>query len=189
MKKIPCLFAAAAALLFITSMPVLAEDPLRVDVEKLGQIKFAAPENPTERKYLGLAGSGEFKLTDVQGKYIIIEVFSMYCPICQREAPKVNEVHGLIAKSSAHSETVKLVGIGAGNTPFEVDVFRRKYSVPFPLFPDDNFLIQKVFSQQVKTPTFIILKNLGKKGLELVDLHVGQLDTAEKFSKNLPVAP
>jgi peroxiredoxin len=189
MKKILFLCAVASALLASVSIPAIAEESLRVDAKKLGQMKFAAPENPSERKYLGLSGSDDFKLTDVRGKYIIIEVFSMYCPICQREAPKVNQLHELIEKNSGRSAAVKLVGIGTGNTPFEVDVFRKRYAIPFPLLPDDNFMIQKAFSQQVKTPTFVTLRNRGKKGFEVVNLHVGELGAAEAFLKSLPLAP
>jgi len=189
MKKILCLCTAVGALLVIMSIPAVAEGQLQVDVKQLGQMKFSAPESPSLKSYLGLSGPGDFKLTDVKAKYIIIEVFSMYCPICQREAPKVNQCHELIEKNPAHSGKVKLIGIGTGNTPFEVDVFRRKYAIQFPLLPDDNFLVQKAFSQQVRTPTFVTISNRGDKGLELVNLHVGELGAAEAFLKNLPLAP
>jgi peroxiredoxin len=189
MKRILFLCAAAGVLLAIMGVTAIAADPVRVDAKQLSQMKFAAPENPSQKKYLGLSGSGDFKLTDVKAKYIIIEVFSMYCPICQREASKVNQCHELIQKNSAHRGKVKLIGIGTGNTPFEVDIFRKKYAIQFPVLPDDGFLIQKAFSQQVRTPTFVIARNRGEKGLELVHLHVGELGTAEAFMKNLPLAP
>lgn len=189
MKKILFLCAAAVALLAALSIPVGAEDRLRVDVRKLGQMQFAAPEDSAQKKYLGLTGQGDFNLTDVKAKYIIVEVFSMYCPICQKEAPKVNQCQELIEKNPGHSGKVKLIGIGTGNTPFEVNVFKKKYAIKFPLFPDDNFLVQKAFSQQIRTPTFITVRNRGEKGLELVNVHVGELGAAEAFLKNLPLAP
>jgi len=189
MKEVLFLCAAVVALLADLSLPVAAEDQLRVDVKQLGQMKFPTPDNPLERKYLGLSGPGEFKLTDVKAKYVIVEVFSMYCPICQKEAPKVNQCHEFIEKNPAHSGLVKVIGVGTGNTPFEVDVFRKKFSIPFPLFPDENFMAQKAFSQPIRTPTFITVRNRGKKGLELVNFHVGELGTAEAFLRNLPLAP
>ncbi|MBI4965679.1 MAG: TlpA family protein disulfide reductase [Desulfomonile tiedjei] len=189
MKRILILCAVAGVLSVAVGVPGIAGDSLRVDVEKLAQMKFAGPDNPAERKYLGLTTAGDFKLADVKGKYIIIEVFSMYCPICQKEAPKVNQCHELIEKNPAHSGKVKLIGIGTGNTPFEVDVFRKKFAIRFPLVPDDNFVVQKAFSQPVRTPTFITVKKRGKKGLELVNVHVGELSAAEAFLKSLPLAP
>jgi peroxiredoxin len=189
MRKILLLWFAAGALFAALSISAFAENRLRVDVKKLGQMQFAVPQNPAQKKYLGLTSQGDFRLSDVKAKYIIVEVFSMYCPYCQKSAPKVNQCHELIEKNPASSGKVKLIGIGTGNTPFEVNVFRKKYAIQFPLFPDDNFLVQKAFSEQIRTPTFITVRNRGKKGLELVNLHIGELDSPEAFLKNLPLAP
>ena len=162
-----------------------ADTTFRVDEKKLGQLKFPMPENEADRLYLGLTGTGDFTVSRIKAKMVIIEIFSMYCPICQEEAPKVNTLYRLIRKDSLLKGKVKIIGVGTGNTPFEVEVFRKKYGIPFPVFPDDGFSMQKTSPDRIRTPTFLTVKiRQGKQPL-VQQVHVGKLGDLRDVIKTL----
>jgi peroxiredoxin len=129
-------------------------------------IVLSVPESPADRGYLGLAEKDAFRLSDVKADLLIIEVFSMYCPYCQREAPLVNDLFDIINKRADIRDKVKIMGIGAGNSQFEVNVFKKQYNVPFPLVPDQSFAVHKAVGE-VRTPYFFVLKK-GSGGSNLI---------------------
>jgi len=47
-----------------------------------------------------------------------------------------------------------MIGIGLANSAYEVNLFKEKYKVPFPLFPDKDMAILKKIVV-LGTPTFI----------------------------------
>lgn len=158
----------------------------RVSEDKLATVELPVPKDEGARKYLGVSGRDTFRLSDINAQTVILEIFSMYCPICQAEAPNVNRIYRSIRNDPRLTGTVKVIGVGTGNTPFEVEVFRKKYEIPFPLFPDDNFLIQKVSQDPIRTPTFLILKMEKGQKPRVHKVHVGRIDNASDFVKSLP---
>lgn len=122
----------------------------------LPRITLNIPEDISQQKYLGLGGNGTFEIPQIRSKVVIIEIFSMYCPHCQKHAPSVNRLYEKIQRSETLRNSIKIIGIGAGNSQFEVDFFRKTYAVPFPLFPDANLSIHDAIGQ-VRTPYFIAL--------------------------------
>jgi len=75
---------------------------------------------------------------------------------------------------------VKLIGIGAGNSPFEVNYFREIYKIPFPMFDDKHYEIHDMVGT-VKTPYFFVVK-INKDGThKLVYTQLGGFKTAEEF--------
>jgi peroxiredoxin len=122
--------------------------------EVFPEIKFTMPEESDYRTYLGLSGGDHFAIQDIKTKVVVVEILSMYCPHCQREAPRVNEVYELIEKDPSLKGKVKLIGIAAGNSTYEKKVFKKRYTVPFPLFEDPEFELHDILGG-VRTPYFI----------------------------------
>jgi peroxiredoxin len=171
---------AVLALSLLFSCPALADIVGKKRGETFPDIELMGKISDQERQYLGLGGAdGPWRLGDIKSKAVLIEVFSMYCPYCQREAPKVNELHALIESSGLGSD-VKLIGIGAGNTQFEVDFFRKKYQVSFPLFVDPDLTVHSA-TGKVGTPYFALIGL--RKGKEHVTLfsHLGPFEDPGAF--------
>ena len=77
-----------------------------------------------------------------------------------------------------------MIGIGAGNTTFEVEHFRNTYKIPFPLFPDDDFAIHKKIGN-VRTPYFFVI-GINKEGTpRILHTHQGRLKNNDQFINTL----
>ncbi|OGP95992.1 MAG: hypothetical protein A2157_01545 [Deltaproteobacteria bacterium RBG_16_47_11] len=180
MKTILIPFAVAVLLLSILVFPALAANKPPEKGEGLPVINLPVPKNPDEKNYLGLSGSGLFKIPQIKAKAAIVEIFSMYCPYCQKDAPGVNELYRLIENDSNIKNKIKLIGIGAGNSPYEVEVFKKTYDVPFPLFPDKDFEIHKACGE-VRTPYYMVVKMNEDGTHQIVHTQLGDYPGAEKF--------
>ncbi len=143
-------------------------------------ITLPMPEKDSDKAYLGLSGKGSFALADVKAAVVIVEIMSMYCPYCQKEAPLVNELFGLIERDPSLKEKVKIIGIGAGNTPFEVSVFRNQYSVPFPIIEDPAFTVHKQIGE-VRTPYFFVLHMNADRTNRILYSRVGSIEDPARF--------
>ena len=180
MKKNFVSLAAVILLFSLLAFPALAANKPPEKGEQLPTINLPIPKNPDERNYLGLSGSGLFKIPQIKARVVIIEIFSMYCPYCQKDAPRINELYEMIEKDSDLKTKIKVIGIGAGNSPYEVSVFKKTYAVPFPLFPDKDFEIHKVCGE-VRTPYFMGVKINDDGTHQIIHTQLGNFQGAEPF--------
>jgi peroxiredoxin len=185
LKFVAAVVVPAAACLTIVASPVESSAQHSVAGDVLCAIKLDRPTGAEAAQYLGLTGSDQFTLPQVKADVLVLEVFSMYCPICQGEAPNVNRLHQLVESNPAHKGKVKLLGVGIGNTPYEVDVFRGKFQVPFPLVADPDFEVQKSSQQLFRTPTFIVLRKQGAATFGVTKVHVGKIENVEEFLRSI----
>lgn len=180
MKKYLIPLTIMILLFSVFAFPVLAANKPPEKGESLPAINLPIPKNLDERSYLGLSGSGTFKIPQIKAKVVIVEIYSMYCPYCQKDAPGVNELYRLIENNPDIKDKIKLIGIGAGNTAYEVEIFKKTYNVPFPLFPDKDYAIHKACGE-VRTPYFMVIKINEDGTHQIVHTQLGNYPGAEPF--------
>lgn len=179
MKKIIFCLAAAVVLSMTQTYAQESNEP-PAKGGRLPEITLAAPTDPLHRSYLGLSGGAPFKITEIKARVVIIEIFSMYCPYCQREAPLINQLYQAIESRPGLKDRVKLIGLGVGNSSFEVDIFRSTYGIRFPLFPDPDFSIFKSLGKP-RTPHFISIMIGDGGGHKVIDSTPGSIENVDSF--------
>ena len=182
--KISGLIMAILPLFMATAISATENSPPKVG-SPLPDFEFPMLNNPADLQYLGLSAGGKyFKINQVKAKVVIIQIYSMYCPYCQAEAPNINRLYAAIENNPALKDKIKIIGIGAGNTQFEVVTYKKKYAVILPLVPDADFTIHKIMGE-VRTPYFIAVKlNDGGK-TEVIYSRLGALGNVDQFLAQL----
>ncbi len=184
MKKIVAVLLFLA-LAFLTGETLLqAETRVPQENTVLPDFQLPIPADPAHRQYLGLTGDGFFKINNIKAKAVIIEIFSMYCPYCQREAPNINALYQRLENDPKLAGKIKIIGIGAGNSPFEVDIFRKKYAVPFPLFPDNNYTVHKCLGE-TRTPYFFAVAVHPQGPQKVIYSKLGGIKDLDGFLKTI----
>lgn len=168
------------------ALPALAKGPLAKG-QTMPDLELPLPSQPEQAAYLGLQPeSGKtFRLSQIKQPWLLIEVFNMYCTICQGEAGRVNQLYEKISQGPL-KDKLALIGLGAGNSPFEVNVFRKRYAIEFPLFDDSGFKAHKVLGEP-RTPYFLLVR-MGKPGLRIVMTNLGPIGDPSNFLADLQKA-
>ena len=168
--------ALVILLLFASLAPALAK-PKVGDI--LPDLEIKTAPLPAEAEYLGLApGVKSFRLSQIKAEALLVEIFSMYCPRCQARS-----VNALFESLTAlpQGQKLKMLGLGAGNSAYEVSVFRKQYDIPLPLLPDGDYVLHKAFGT-VLTPAYMVLKPApGGKGFQVLLFQEGIIADYQAF--------
>ncbi|MGL1863568.1 MAG: TlpA family protein disulfide reductase [Pseudodesulfovibrio sp.] len=169
------LTVTASFLVALLLVPALAmAGPLFPD----STVETALSNGHTE--YLGLnEGTASFRFSDVKAEYILINVFSIYCSPCQRDAGEFNEMYDKIADMGFDGR-IKFIGLAAGNTVREMEYWRKKFNVQFPLIPDADYVLHQTLGN-VGTPFFALARVDGPDKLSVVYSQEGAFEDKEEF--------
>jgi peroxiredoxin len=144
------------------------------------QISLATPDSAEMKAYLGLDDAKTFTISQIPAKIMIIEFFSVFCPVCHRQAPRANSIFKLIQSDDRLKKDVKMLGIGFGNQENQLPVYARNFNVTFPLFADPEKTIQKKIAVE-NIPLTVVTDRSGK----VLASHLGVIQDVDRFFREL----
>ena len=150
--------------------------------EEFPAAKFTlpAPDSAEAQKYLGLKAMEPFKVSDIKAKLVVIEFMSAFCPHCHANAPIMNNIYKTI-QGDSHLADVKVIAIAVGNEKAEVEAYKKKFKMPFPVLLDEDFAISASM-EGVPTPTTMIVSTENGK---VLFSHTGVIQDPDRFLKQL----
>lgn len=92
----------------------------------------------------------------------------------------MNEFYQAIEQREDLKGKIKIIGIGIGNTPADVQYFKKKYKVPFPLFPDEDQSIHTALGKP-RAPYFIAVKSDKEGSSQVFYSKLGAFGKPDKF--------
>ena len=98
-------------------------------------------------------GKTEMKLSDLQGKIVVINIWASWCKPCEQEAPDLQEAWQFYKDS----DDVVFIGVDYVDTPAGADEYLTKFNISFPNAPDLKSNISSILNRQMGVPeTYII---------------------------------
>lgn len=148
----------------------------QVNAEALATIRFPFTGSDTQRAYLGIPTGETLSLNEIKAENLLIVVFNAFCTICQADAPFLNAMYQMVEEDLALKGRTKVLGIATGNTAMEVEDFRQKYQVPFPLVSDPDFALSKAMPENLRTPMLVTTRANKSTGLQVIATHFGAVE-------------
>jgi peroxiredoxin len=174
LKKVFCFSVTIIFFILTISGPALAKriSPLAAG-DDVPELALKRNFSKADYKYLGIKKSKKdtFHLSEIQGDLILLEILSVYCPSCQSQAPVFSKLYDAIEKDPRTKGRVKMIGVAAGSNEREIETFKKRYSAPFPIVPDEKFGILDVVGS-TRAP-FNILIRKSKDEMVIAQTHLG----------------
>lgn len=133
-----------------------------------------------EKKYFGVSEKAIFSLGDIEAEVLVIQFLNTNCVYCIKSVPAFNEIFQTVKQDQILLKRIKMIGIGAGDTPGEVAAFKGQYAVPYPIIPDTEFEAHKAVNEPT-VPFIVITRRNGQGKWVVASVHVGLTFSSERF--------
>jgi len=142
----------------------------------LPEFEIEMPTLPEMRAYLGIKDGSAFSLSQIPAELIVVEFFYIFCHKCHQNAPLANQLYKSIKEDKELSKNTKMIGIGLASEPKEIALYKQRFKVEFPLFPDPQ-KEAKTKSKVKRVPLTIVVDKSGK----VLMSHLGVIKNIDVF--------
>ena len=146
----------------------------------LPQFELDTPHADKDRQYLGLKKSKTFSLSEIPAKLIVLEIFSVYCPHCKKQAGNLNKLYHLVHHNPEISKDIKMISIATGSDRGKAANWKKTLEVPFPVIADPYIEIHKKLGKP-GVPLTLVIKNSGK----VMSTHTGVTEDVDELLRSL----
>ena len=142
--------------------------------------------SPQECAYLRIAPDKEFSLTDLSHDIIIIEFLNVYCHTCRMQVEIFNDLFKTIQQDTDLSKRVCIIGIAVGNSPDEIQDFKKNFGALYPILSDKEKVIFNTTGNVQGTPHTYILRKEDQRFI--IDYHAGGVTSKDRYLNTVKFA-
>jgi len=99
----------------------------------------------------------QMKLSDFQGKIVLINIWASWCKPCEQEAPDLQEAWQFYKDGGE----VVFVGVDYVDTPAGANQYLKKFGITFPNAPDLQSNISSILNRQMGVPETYLIDRAG----------------------------
>jgi cytochrome c biogenesis protein CcmG, thiol:disulfide interchange protein DsbE len=92
--------------------------------------------------------TAKMKLSDLQGKIVVVNIWASWCKPCEQEAPDLQEAW----QSYKDGDDVVFIGVDYVDTPKGANEYLTKFNITFPNAPDLKSNISSILNRQMGVP-------------------------------------
>jgi cytochrome c biogenesis protein CcmG/thiol:disulfide interchange protein DsbE len=115
----------------------------------------------------------QMKLSDLQGKIVVINIWASWCKPCEQEAPELEQAW----QSYKDGSDVVFVGVDYVDTPAGANEYLKKFSITFPNAPDLKSNISSILNRQMGVPETYFIDREGV----LRNVKIGPFSSADEI--------